>query len=253
MSINDNDKNGFMNAMRGLDVSKGLDLILHTPGGDIAATESLIDYLIQKFQGNMRAIVPHLAMSGGTLIACACREIVMGKQSSLGPVDPQINGLSASGILSEFCRANEEIKLDRDKINVWSPVISRYPPSLLETCKKAIAWTHELAEWYLSNFMFDEELKSDRSATEKTIQNIIHLLTDLDVTKSHSRHISMPICQKTGLKVVEMEEDQELQDFIMSVHHSSSLLTVNTPVLKIIENQYGNSYIHKYSPSENTI
>ena len=88
MSISDGDKNGFMSAVHGLDVSKGLDIVLHTPGGDIAATESLIDYLNQKFQGDMRAIVPQLAMSGGTIIACACKEIVMGKQSSLGPIDP---------------------------------------------------------------------------------------------------------------------------------------------------------------------
>ena len=56
VSINDSDKNGFMSAVHGLDVSKGLDIILHTPGGDIAATESLIDYLDQKFKGDMRAI-----------------------------------------------------------------------------------------------------------------------------------------------------------------------------------------------------
>ncbi len=64
LSINDNDKNGFMSAIHGLDASKGVDIILHTPGGGIAATESIIDYLNQKFHGNMRAIVPQLAMSG---------------------------------------------------------------------------------------------------------------------------------------------------------------------------------------------
>ena len=78
MSINDDDKNGFMSAVHGLDTSKGLDIILHTPGGDIAATESLIDYLLLKFDGNMRAIIPQLAMSGGTIIACACEKILRG-------------------------------------------------------------------------------------------------------------------------------------------------------------------------------
>ena len=39
--INDDDKNGFMATIHGLDRIKGLDLILHTPGGDTAATESL--------------------------------------------------------------------------------------------------------------------------------------------------------------------------------------------------------------------
>ena len=67
-----------------IDASKGLDIILHTPGGDLAATESLIDYLNQKFDSDMRAIIPQLAMSDGTIVAFACKEIWVGKQSSLG-------------------------------------------------------------------------------------------------------------------------------------------------------------------------
>src|SRR5262245_8048909 len=64
--INDEDKNGFMMAVHGLDSSNGLDLILHTPGGNIAATESIVDYLRQKFKKDIRAIVPQIAMSAGT-------------------------------------------------------------------------------------------------------------------------------------------------------------------------------------------
>lgn len=47
--ISDDDKNGFMMAIHGMECKKGLDLILHTPGGGIAATESIIDYLHRKF------------------------------------------------------------------------------------------------------------------------------------------------------------------------------------------------------------
>ena len=45
--INDNDKNGLMATIHKLDRQKGLDLILHTPRGNIAATESIVDYLRQ--------------------------------------------------------------------------------------------------------------------------------------------------------------------------------------------------------------
>lgn len=247
MSISDGDKNGFMSAVHGLDVSRGLDIVLHTPGGDIAATESLIDYLNQKFQGDMRAIVPQLAMSGGTIIACACKEIVMGKQSSLGPIDPQINGWPASGIVSEFYNASDEMRRDKSKINAWGPVISSYPPSLIEICKKAIDWSRELANAYLSGSMFKEELEHDHDATQERIQDIIRILTDQDLTKSHSRHIPMPTCQEIGLKITEMEEDQELQDIILSVHHSSALTIMNTSAIKIIENQDGQAYISAYT------
>src|SRR5262245_23118924 len=61
--INDTDKNGVMSVVHGLDRNAGLDLLLHTPGGDMSATESLIDYLRQMFGRNIRAIVPQIAMS----------------------------------------------------------------------------------------------------------------------------------------------------------------------------------------------
>jgi len=103
--INDNDKNAFMAVIHGLDRKKGLDLILHTPGGEIAATESLVDYLCNMFDYNIEVFVPQIAMSAGTMIACASKLIHMGKPSNLGPIDPQFNGVPASSVLFEFERA----------------------------------------------------------------------------------------------------------------------------------------------------
>ena len=102
LDINDADMNGFMNCVHNMDCSKGLDLILHTPGGSPAAAEAIVNYLREKFNFDIRVIVPHLAMSAGTMIACAAKEIVMGLQSSLGPIDPQFNGVPAYNIMSEF-------------------------------------------------------------------------------------------------------------------------------------------------------
>jgi len=61
--LNDADKNGFMTVIHKLDRSKGLDLILHTPGGETAATESLVDYIRSMFGTDVRAIIPQIAMS----------------------------------------------------------------------------------------------------------------------------------------------------------------------------------------------
>ena len=76
--IDDNDKNAFMQAVCGLDRSKGLDLILHTPGGQIAAAESLVSYLKALFGKDIRVFVPQIAMSAGTMIALSSKEIIMG-------------------------------------------------------------------------------------------------------------------------------------------------------------------------------
>lgn len=80
--VSDADKTSFMATINGLDRTKGLDLILHTPGGSTTATESLVDYLRAMFGTDIRAIVPQLAMSAGTMIALACKSVVMGKHSS---------------------------------------------------------------------------------------------------------------------------------------------------------------------------
>ena len=63
ISINREDMNGFMNALHGVDTGKGLTLILHTPGGDPNAVESIVNYLHAKFD-HIEVIVPYLAMSG---------------------------------------------------------------------------------------------------------------------------------------------------------------------------------------------
>lgn len=134
--INDEDKGGLMSAVYGLDRSKGLDLILHTPGGDIAATQSMVDYLHRMFGNDIRAIVPQLAMSAGTMVACACKTIVMGLHSNLGPIDPQLRDIPAYGAIQEFRRAFREVKDDASRIPIWQVIVGQYRPTFLSQCEK---------------------------------------------------------------------------------------------------------------------
>lgn len=55
IDINDSDITGFMNALKGLDCTKGLDLILHTPGGNPTATEGIVKYLRTKFNNDNKS------------------------------------------------------------------------------------------------------------------------------------------------------------------------------------------------------
>lgn len=236
--LNDSDKNGFMNAIHGLDRTIGLDLILHTPGGETAATESLVDYLRSTFGTDIRAIVPQLAMSAGTMVVCACKQIMMGKQSSLGPIDPQFQGIPAHGIVEEFRRAHQEIKADQSKMAVWQPIIAKYPPAFIGECEKAIQWSEEMVkEWLISGML------SGQPEAKKIAENIVTELGDHALTKSHARHLSIERCKQMGLSVVSMEDDQDLQDAILSVHHSCIHTLSATPAYKIIENQNGIAFI----------
>src|SRR5688572_29145865 len=86
--ITPEDINGFMTCVHGMDYRAGLFLVLHTPGGVTQATETIVDYLRSKF-ARVEAIIPVYAMSAGTMISLSTNRIVMGRQSQLGPIDPQ--------------------------------------------------------------------------------------------------------------------------------------------------------------------
>jgi ClpP class serine protease len=75
-----------------------IDIILHTPGGLVLASQQIACALCDH-QAKVTAFVPHYAMSGGTLIALAADEIVMDPHAVLGPVDPQIGQFPAASIL----------------------------------------------------------------------------------------------------------------------------------------------------------
>jgi len=239
--INDEDKNGFMMAIHNLDRSKGLDLILHTPGGDIAATESIVNYLHKMFGHNIRAIVPQIAMSAGTMMACSCKEILMGKHSNLGPIDPHLRGLPAHGVIAEFKRAYEEIKSDPSgaKAVIWSQIISKYNPTFLSVCENAISWSESFVHQQLKEVMFKDEENADQLSKSITTK-----LSNFSENKSHSRHFHTEECKNFGLKIVEIEEeDKALQDLILTVHHVYMHTLMNTPVFKIIENHKGAAFL----------
>jgi ClpP class serine protease len=72
-----------------------IQMILHTPGGLVLAAEQIAQAL-SRHTGKVQVIVPHYAMSGGTLVALAADEIVMDPNAVLGPVDPQLGGAQAA-------------------------------------------------------------------------------------------------------------------------------------------------------------
>ena len=240
-SVNDSDKNGFMAAIHRLDRSRGLDLFVYTSGGDTAATESLVDYLRSMFGNDIRAIVPQLAMSAGTMIALSCKEIVMGKHSSLGPIDPQIGGIPAPGILEEFQQATRDIQLNQATIPLWQPIIAKYHPTLIGACQKAITWSNAMVTNWLITGMFEGEADASAKA-----QVIIDELGSHALTKSHARHISLSKAQEIGIKVVELENEQKFQDAVLTVHHACILTLSTTIACKIIENQIGVAYIEGF-------
>ncbi|HCO96876.1 MAG TPA: serine protease [Phycisphaerales bacterium] len=242
-SINDEDKNGFMSAIHRLDKTKGLDLVLHTPGGNLAATESIVDYLRRIFRKDIRAIVPQIAMSAGTMMACSCKEIVMATHSCLGPIDPQLRDVPAEGVIQEFRRACREIKKDPSKIPLWQSIIGQYRPTFLSQCENAIQWSKEFVENQLKSVMFDGKPNSAKRA-KKAVKE----LSDYSGNKAHDRHIHIDECRKIGLNVLSLEKDDRFQDLVLTVHHCYMHVFQNALAYKIIENHLGIALVKNVVP-----
>ncbi len=233
ISINDKDMNAFMEAVYKLDKSKGLDLILHTPGGDIAATEQIIYYLHSIFDGNIRAIIPQMAMSAGSIIAVSCKSIMMGRQSCLGPFDPQINNMPSQSVVSEFYKAVDDVKNNPASLGLWQTIISKLNPTFLTICEQANKMSEELTDQVLDKSSYDEVTKP----------KIKEIFVNSQNSKTHSRHINRDKCKAAGLQIEDLETNQEIQDAVLSIHHCCMILAEQTPIIKLVENNLGKAYV----------
>ena len=96
--IDIDDSEQILRAIRMTDADVPIDLVLHTPGGLVLASEQ-IAYALCAHEAKVTVFVPHYAMSGGTLIALAADQLVVDENAVLGPVDPQLQDMPAASIL----------------------------------------------------------------------------------------------------------------------------------------------------------
>lgn len=232
-SIDEDDMNGFMAAIYKMKEKKdrGLDLFLHTPGGSVAATEGIGDYLNSVFGGNVECYVPHMAMSCGTLLAMSCRKIYMGRQSCLGPIDPAIGPYRTDAVVEELDTAKAEIAKNPNLALYWQPIINKYDPTFYGECKKATDLASIVAEKWLRGGM----LKGAKDADAR-FAKIKELFASHQSSKAHDRHIPAAIARDAGLDVSFIEDDEGLQDAVMSVHHATIHYMKQTGRAKIITN-----------------
>jgi len=240
LSLTLDDLQGFMASLHGLK-GEALDLILHSPGGSMEAADQLVQYLRAKYK-RIRAIVPQNAMSASTMIACACDSIVMGKHSAIGPIDPQVTFPTASGaftapaqaILDEFAQAKREIAADPATIPLWAAKVQAYPHGLLTMCDTTLTLAREKVREWLSAYMF-----KDDSAQGPKSTSIAEWLGDAKEHKTHGRPISIAQAREKGLVVESLEDDQELQERVLSVFHAIMVTFQVTGCVKMVENQNG--------------
>jgi ClpP class serine protease len=117
-----------------------IDLIIHTPGG-IALAATQIAYALDAHPAKKTVIVPHYAMSGGTLIAMAADEIMMDPHAVLGPVDPQLGDAQGAYSASSILKVVEIKKIDEidDRTLILAEESKKAVEQIKNTVRKLVA------------------------------------------------------------------------------------------------------------------
>lgn len=156
-----------------------IDLILHTPGGLVLATEQIARALI-RHPAKVSVFVPHYAMSGGTMLALASDEIIMDANAVLGPVDPQLGNFPAASIL---------------KVVEEKPVAEVDDQTLImaDLSRKAIQQVQRFVRTLLKDTIPQQKIKPEN------VENIIEALTTGRVT--HDYPITVEEATEMGLPI----------------------------------------------------
>lgn len=239
--IQTEDVNGFMGAVYGMECEMGLDLVLHTPGGNPNAAEQIVAYLRSKFPV-VNVIVPAMAMSAGTMISLASDEILMSRASQLGPIDTQFvmgnRSMSARGIVEQFNRATKEILENPAMAHVWAPITQSLGPALLEDAQNALDYSERMVGNWLAQWMFNGE-DDAQAKGEKVAKHF----NDATTHKSHGRRIDIAEVQDQGVKATLLEKDQDLQDSVLTLYHLMTIAFEATPMVKMIVTNTGRQWI----------
>jgi ClpP class serine protease len=178
--IDIDDAQGVLKAIRETPAGRTIEIILHTPGGLVLAA-SQIAKALRDHEGRVVAVVPHYAMSGGTLIALAADEIRIDGHAALGPIDPQLGNMAAASYIAVAERPGEH----DDQTLLYA-----------DLGRKAIRQVEYLARRLL-----------ERHSTPERAREVAHLLASGVWT--HDQPLMAPDLLGLGLPVVVGVPDEE--------------------------------------------
>ncbi len=233
--------NGFMSVMYGMRWEKGLTLLLHTPGGVTNAVETIVSYLHSKFT-DIEVIIPTFAMSAGTMIALASNRIIMGRQSQLGPIDPQIpmgNRLvPARAIVDQFERARKELGKDIKHAHLWAPILQTLGPASLQEAQYSLDYSERMVCTWLQKRMFAGKRNAkaiSRKAAEYFNKASLH--------KSHGRRIDRDEARSKNVVVEDLEASQDLQEAVLTAYHLITILFEKSAASKLLISNHSRMWV----------
>ena len=169
------DSEEVLRAVQLTDPDVPIDMILHTPGGLVLASEQIANALVAH-RAQVTVFVPHYAMSGGTLLALAADQIVMAPHAVLGPLDPQVGQFPAVSIMRAVARKEPKDVDDQTLI-------------LADVAEKAQRQVHDLVARVLVRNGWEAE-RAKAIADAFTDGRWTH---DYPITVDEARQLGLPV------------------------------------------------------------
>ena len=181
--IDVDDSEEVLRAIQMTDDDVPLDIILHTPGGLVLAALQ-IARAIRGHKAKVTVFVPHYAMSGGTLICLAAREIVMSRHAVLGPIDPQLDRFPAASLL---------------KVVEQKPIAEIDDETLImaDVARKAIAQVKKAAREFLNDRVPQAEALAEKMSTGTWTH-------DHPIFASEAKELGLPVTTDMPNEVFEL-------------------------------------------------
>ena len=233
--IDISDVDGFTDLINSIKDSKSVDVLLHSPGGRPDATERIVTILRNRFE-EVNFLIPHSAYSAATMLALSGNSILLHHSATLGPIDPQINGIPARSIKRGFEKIKEKIREEGpESLPAYIPLIEKYSIELLELCEDSEKLSKELVTAWLKEYMFN----NDKKATGK-IKKVVDYFSDYDKHLLHSRPLSLRKLEKYNLNIE--FADTKLQELLWEAYILLNGFFNMTPFVKLYETLHGVSW-----------
>lgn len=228
---------------------KSIDVLIETPGGLAEVTVELVNLLRPRFD-DVAFIVPHTAMSAGTILVMSGDEILMDHRSSLGAIDPQFQGSDgrlqpAQAILAGIEAIKDDVLKNGGNLNpVYLPILRNVDPGKLQSAINASQLSQELVTNWLAGFKFRKWLTHSSTGQPVTdderrarAAEIAKELCDHQKWLSHGRPIKLSDLEQMRLKITDYGKTSGLQKLIWDLWVNLSHSLSSTNIYKVYESE----------------
>ncbi len=218
--IVDKDADMLEGVLQKIDLSKGLVLVLNSPGGDILAAERIINVCRSYSETDEYwVIIPGKAKSAATIISFGASKIIMGSNSELGPVDPQIiiseegkqNRFSAYNIVNSYENLFQRAVKSKGRLKPFLQQLQRYDEREIAEYKAYLELSQDIAIRTLKSGMMSVK-------SESVIKKKIETFLTPKRTKTHGRPIYRDEAKQCGLNIESADVKSDLWKLVYELY-----------------------------------